>query len=216
MLGWSPGDDREIMTIDELINSFSLKGIQKKDAIFDESKLFWMNGHHIRQTSNEAILKYVKQELSDREIICPENYLIKVIKLLKPRAKVLNDFIETGNYFYEDPKKFDHKGIKKYLTNTDIWKYLIEFTQRLKSLANFDEETIETLLREYAEEEGISSAKIIHPVRLAISGKTATPGLFEMMVVLGKETTLRRLDTLLKKKHELLTFNSDMNMKDSE
>lgn len=216
LLGWSPGDDREIMSMDEIIKRFSLENIQKKSAIFDEAKLQWFNALYIRNLLDQTIFEYVTKELISRKILTEseavsrENYIREVIRLLKPRARLMTDFIDWGIYFYEDPKSFDNKGVQKYLKNSDIWNYLVEFTKSLQSLDDFTEESIETLLRNYAEEEGISAAKIIHPVRLAISGRTATPGLFEIMVILGKESVLRRLSSFVERRQKIIqTAHSD-------
>lgn len=219
LLGWSPGDDSELMSMDEIREKFSLDGISKKGAIFDEAKLTWMNSHYIRQLAEKEILAYVQHFIDQGAAVQPgkrsstktkrkkdfdENYLTRVITAMKDRANVLRDFVDSAEYFFEDPKKYDSKGVNKYLKNADIWVYLSEFTERMTGLSEYNETSIETLLRSFAEEKGISAAKIIHPVRLALTGKTASPGLFEMMDILGKETVLRRLTFFIKQQQEIL------------
>jgi glutamyl-tRNA synthetase len=208
LLGWSPGDDSEIMKVKELEEKFSLKGISKKEAVFDETKLAWMNSQYIREISEESLLnhleKYIQIKGYSNQRNFDKNYLKKIIKLMRNRAKVLSDFVESVNYFYEDPNKYDEKGINKYLKEADILINITEFTGRLEKLSKYNEESIENLLRLFAEEKNISSAKIIHPVRLAMTGQTASPGLFEVMNLLGKETVLRRLKIFLSKVENLL------------
>lgn len=208
LLGWSPGDDSEIMTLEEITKKFSLKGISKKGAIFDETKLIWMNGNYIREMPDEEILPYVIDYLKTRKFNAGDasnsDYLLSVIRLMKPRVEVLPDFIDSARYFFEDPADYDPKAVNKYLKNADIWIYLSEFIEQLDALSEYDQTNIENLLRAIAEERNISAAKIIHPVRLALTGKTASPGLFEMMEIIGKEAVLRRLNSLLSQKEEIM------------
>lgn len=208
LLGWSPGDDSEIMTIKELKEKFGLKGISKKEAVFDETKLTWMNGQYIREVSEEHLLNHLESYIQLKNYSFERNidkkYLKNLIKIMRNRAKVLSDFVESANYFFEDPKKYDEKGINKYLKEADILINITEFTERLEKLSEYNEESIENLLRLFAEEKNISAAKIIHPVRLALTGQTASPGLFEVMDLLGKETVLRRLKFFLLKVEKLL------------
>jgi glutamyl-tRNA synthetase len=214
LLGWSPGDDIEFMVIDELKKKFSFDGISKKGAVFDEVKLAWMNSHYIKQLPDSEILPFVKNLISrgidglpssaKSETDFDDSFLIRVITAMKDRAKVLPDFVNSARYFFSDPLNYDLKGVNKYLKNVDIWAYVSEFTERMTDLSEYSETSIETLLRSFAEEKGISAAKIIHPVRLALTGTTASPGLFEMMDILGKETVLRRLRFFIAEKDEIL------------
>lgn len=206
LLGWSPGDDSEIMSAAEINEKFSLKGISKKAAVFDQAKLQWMNGHYIRETSDKELASLVQQYLPGSGLPqnFPEDYLTDVVRLMKPRAKLLTDFVESARYFYEDPHKYDAKGVNKYLKHADIWDHISEFAERLAHSTDYHETAIEALLRSLAEEKAISAAKIIHPIRLALTGATASPGLFEMMVVLGKETVLRRLKHLIDQKDAMM------------
>ena len=219
LLGWSPADDSEIMSIEEIKGKFSLDGISKKGAIFDEAKLTWMNSHYIRQLPEREILAYVQDYISrgvgaqfvrgslaktKQKDDFDKNYLIRVITSMKDRAKVLPDFVDSAGYFFKDPKKYEPKGVNKYLRNADIWIYISEFTEKMTKLSEYNETSIETLLRSFAEEKGISAAKIIHPVRLALTGTTASPGLFEMMDILGKETVLKRLKFFIAQQQEIL------------
>ncbi len=206
LLGWSPGDDREIMSKEEILTAFSLKGISKNNAIFDEKKLLWMNGQYISRTSDEKLWSYVLDLLQERklmtlpEAVAQKAYILKVIGLLKNRVKLLTDFVDSGRYFFTDPTEFDPKGLRKYFKQPQSWNYLEEFKYRLENLKNFREDTIEESLRQFAEEKGVSASKIIHPLRLAVSGRTVTPGLFEVLAILGKETVVRRLKYFISNK----------------
>ena len=207
LLGWSPGDDKEIMSIKEITEKFGLEGILKKEAVFDEIKLAWMNGLFIREMSIEQIFNHFEKYLRLKESRIAEEfsevYLKNVIRLMKNRVKVLSDFIESADYFYQDPKKYDQKGINKYLKEVDILTNITEFMERLAKQSEYNETSIENLLRTIANEKNISAGNIIHPIRLALTGQTASPGLFEMMQILGKETVLRRLKSFLSKTKKL-------------
>ena len=207
LLGWSPGDDKEIMSIKEITEKFGLEGILKKEAFFDEIKLAWMNGLFIREMSIEQIFNHFEKYLRLKESRIAEEfsevYLKNVIRLMKNRVKVLSDFIESADYFYQDPKKYDQKGVNKYLKEVDILTNITEFMERLAKQSEYNETSIENLLRTIANEKNISAGNIIHPIRLALTGQTASPGLFEMMQILGKETVLRRLKSFLSKTKKL-------------
>lgn len=197
LLGWSPGDDREIMTKLELIESFSLKGIAKKSAVFDESKLIWMNGQYINQMEDGDILKKIVPILLERKLIdqsiANDAYIKSVISLLKPKIKKISDFADLGFYFFKDPEQYDNDAVKKHWSDSEVAGRLANAGTRLSNLNHFDAMRIENTVRNFAEELGISAAKLIHPIRLSLTGFGVSPGLFEMMEVLGKEVVLRRI-----------------------
>ncbi len=209
LLGWSPGDDREILSREEILQAFDLKGISKNNAVFDEKKLIWMNGQYIHQMPVEKLWPLVQELVVERglftkaQAIEQRQYLMQVIALLKTRVKLLPEFVDGARYFFEDPTTFDPKGLRKHLKTPQAWELLEAYTAELEQLTDFTEEPLETHLRAFAERHGVSAAKIIHPVRLAITGVTVTPGLFEVMTLLGKETVLRRLRYFLSRKEEL-------------
>ena len=212
LLGWSPGDDREILSRDEIIALFSLEGISKNNAVFDEKKLLWMNGQYIHNMPVEKLWPYVQELLIERgimektEAVERRHYIMQTIALLKTRVKLLTDFVDGARYFYQDPTTFDAKGLRKHLKTPEAWQLLEDYTQALETVPDFSEEALETHLRQFAEARGVSAAKIIHPVRLAITGVTVTPGLFEVMALLGRETVLRRLRAFLAQKETLQEY----------
>jgi glutamyl-tRNA synthetase len=197
LLGWSPGNDREIMTKQELIDNFSLQGISKKSAIFDEAKLIWMNGKYINQMSDDEILKKIVPLLKDKNLIneldINDVYIKRAISLLKPKIKKISDFADLGYYFFKDPDQYDQEAIKKYWQDQAVAVRLDNTSKRLSGLDLFNATNIENIIRNLAEELGIAAAKLIHPIRLALTGFGVSPGLFEVMEVLGKEAVLRRI-----------------------
>lgn len=206
LLGWSPNENIEILDRNNLIEMFELKKVAKKSAVFDEQKLAWINQQHIIKKKEEDLLEPIITLWKERGFLknpvtqTKRAWLIRVLKLLKIRAVYLNDFLELAQYFFEEPANFDTQGIKKYLKNEKIWVYLEITYNLLKKLSPFNQEAIENTIRGFAEKEDISAGKLIHPIRLAITGRTATPGLFEIMELIGKKTVLNRLRKFLNQK----------------
>ncbi|MEJ2536374.1 MAG: glutamate--tRNA ligase [Calditrichia bacterium] len=209
LLGWNPKDDREILSAGELIAAFSLEGISKKSAVFDHKKLAWLNQQYIIQTGSDKLLPQVAEFwqnagfIDSTEIKNKKDWLIRLIDLLKPRATYLADFIQLAEYFFHNPQTYDQEGLRKHLKNEAIWDVLSELVSHLEKTAEFNPETLEQQVRDLAEKHGLAAGRVIHPLRLALSGRTATPGLFEVMEMLGKDTVLRRLEIFLKSRDVL-------------
>jgi len=196
LLGWSPGKgDREIFSRQELIEVFSTAGIQPKSAVFDEVKLEWMNGEHLRALDDENALKYLMDQKGAIKV--SEEYLRKLLPLVRPRVRLPKDLFKGQSYFFEEPVSYDEKGVAKHLGNAESLALLKEYTDSLEAVAEFLPDVLEAHLREYAEAKGVKAGKIIHGVRLSLTGKTVSPGLFEMMDVLGREVVLKRLHRAL-------------------
>jgi glutamyl-tRNA synthetase len=198
LLGWAPGDDRELMAKHDIIKSFSLKRVSPKAAVFDEKKLEWMNGHYLRESPvssifNEVVQKWEKQGLIKKSDQYDNAYLKTIIGLLKDRVKKVNDIAHQADYFFEDPREYDAKAVKKHFKGESsmVLKHLAE---KLGTLTVFDQISLEKVYREMADELNLSAGKLIHPTRLAISGVSVGPGLFEMMEVLGKEKVINRIN----------------------
>jgi glutamyl-tRNA synthetase len=201
LLGWSPGDDRELMEIDEIVNSFSLSRVNPKSAVFDEKKLQWMNRHYINLMSTHEIVSYLIQSFDKKDNISLNKieyeYLIKVIEILKPKVYRITDFIELGSYFFTDPVEYDEKARKKYWKDNTISDKFVALHNELGTIVDFNTENIENVIRNLAEKLEISAAKIIHPTRLAVTGSGVSPGLFETLEILGKDTVLRRINNAI-------------------
>jgi glutamyl-tRNA synthetase len=197
LLGWSPGDDREIMTRDELVACYDIRRVLKKSSVFDEDKLKWMNGQHIRMLDDNELLRRVRPYQPDDLADVTEDHCRAVIPLMKERMVLLTDFFEHGRYFWRDPEDYDADGVAKRW-KSGIPEMLATLLPMLET-ADFAPEALETLIREAAERSGMGAGKVIHPIRLALTGATASPSLFDMMAVLGRETCLRRLRSALER-----------------
>jgi Glutamyl- and glutaminyl-tRNA synthetases len=205
LLGWSPGlgDEREKMSRKELIEAFSLEHISPKAAVFDEKKLEWMNGRYLEEASAEALVGDVALLWKEKGMIGQERssndpYLKTVVGLLKGRSKRLNELADSAGYFFNDPEKYEEKAEKKYFTK-DAAGILSAVKDKVSASGTFTQESLEQIYREIAGAAGLSSGALIHPTRLAISGVSFGPGLFELMEVLGRETVLRRIEKAIDK-----------------
>jgi len=189
LLGWSPGEDREIITLDEAIKNFLLERVNKTPAIFDLDKLNWINSQYIKTADDERLTDLILSLLkykTDRE------YLRSVVKLFKIRITTLKDFVLWSDYFFKKRVKIEAEAKERYLSE-DLSYEFNRLIERFEGLSFFDPETVETAFRGLTEELGIESRQLIHPVRAALTGRTIGPGLFEIISVLGKERVIERL-----------------------
>lgn len=198
LLGWSPGGDREFFSLPELIELYSLDRLSQTPSIFDFKKLEWMNMEYINKMSDEQLLDRILSLHEPRTMNHESReYMLKVVNLLKPRMHKLTDFMEVGNYFFEDPKEYDKKGEDEWFKLPETHERLTLVKDRLSKLEEFSVEKIESSVRELAEELSIKAALLIHPIRLALTGKTGGPSLFHIIETLGKERVIRRIEKTL-------------------
>lgn len=198
-LGWNPGDEREIFFMEQLVQEFNLERVGKSGAVFNIEKMNWLNQQHIKLKTNEELAQLIKPHIKSVQLAnLNDNYFFKVIGLLKERLAFPKDFVEMSEYFFRNPESFDEGGLKKYW-EPETHNHLKLFADRLESLLEYSHTSIETALRQLAEELQIKPTKLIHPTRLALSGRTVGPGLFEMMELLGKEIVVWRLRRAVEK-----------------
>jgi len=199
LLGWSPGDGREIMSKEELIAAFSMERVNAANPVFDEQKLEWMNGEYIRKFSDEELLERVFPFLEKAGLVKPDmktalrGYLLKVISLLKERCRLLTDFAGLGDYFFKEEFEYDPKGTEKQFADPKAAERLTKVAGVWKELEPFSKGITEDALRILSEKEGEKAAAFIHPIRLAITGKTMGPSLFDIVETLGRDRVLARL-----------------------
>ena len=172
---------------------FDINKIQKKGAVYDEKKLHWVAGQHMIRKSEKNLLNEIREDDSNWQKHSKDTYIFSVLKLMKIRAKTLNELKEACAYFFSDPKDFDENAIIKRWKDKSVNKLINNFITRLEKLSNWSQKDLDESLRDTAQEMAVSAAKLIHPVRLAVSGQSHGPGLFELIELLGKMTTLRRL-----------------------
>jgi glutamyl-tRNA synthetase len=196
LLSWAPGDNREVIDSEEAVRLFDIKNVNKTAASFDPDKLNWMNNQYLKGASPESLADTVipmlmakgliRQDKPDRE------YILALVKLFQARLTTLNDFPDWADFFFVDEVSFDPAAKEKYLAK-DLSQEFKLFVQRLGLLDPFDIPGIEASFRALVQELGVESKTLIHPIRVALTGKTVGPGLFEVIYYLGKERTQKRL-----------------------
>ncbi len=203
LLGWNPGDNREIMPVNELIDAFDLSRLTKANSLFDRSKLLAFNTEHIKMASPEKLLQHFRAYL--RAVESPVNSgddekLLKIIKLCEG-ARSLVDIERKSRFLFLDNSEiqYDSKAVKKVLLKNDGLAMLAIVRDKLAAMDELTEQAIEDMLRFLAEEKQVGLGKVAQPLRVAICGTTISLPIFESVQMLGKEDTLTRIDTTLKK-----------------
>ena len=200
LLGWSPGDDRELMSRADLIESFTLEGISGGNAVFNTEKLDWMNGQYIgRMTTAELALAVrpllAAVGLETQPVVTDEQAFGRLLELLRPRAKRLTDFVEQAQPLLHEPAEYE-PAAEKHLSVPGLADHLEALANVLRTVEPFTESAAEAALRGVASERNVKAGALIHATRVAVTGRTASPGLFEVLVLLGRERTLARLARL--------------------
>jgi glutamyl-tRNA synthetase len=199
LLGWSPGDDRELMSRDELVASFSLEGISGGNAVFNVEKLDWMNGQYITRAPVAELSAAMAPFLVEAGVAVPPDaaWWNRLLELLRPRAKRLPDVIELARPFLVDMVEYDAVAVEQHLSSPDIGTHLAALAEALRNTDPFDEPHVEAAVRGTAAERGIKAGALIHATRVALTGRTTSPGLFEVIVLLGRERSAVRLERLV-------------------
>lgn len=199
LLGWSPGNDREIFDKGDLIEAFSLGGISGGNAVFNPEKLEWFNQQHMQRLPDEEIARRIEPLLRERGLWrdafdgAERAWLLSLIELLKPRVKRLHDFADETPYLFGDDVVFDEAAVAKHLAADGAREMLAALADRLAAVALFDHASLDAFVRGYAVERGVKLGALVHPARVALTGRSVSPGLFEIMELLGRDRTLKRL-----------------------
>jgi glutamyl-tRNA synthetase len=200
LLGWSPGDDREILNRRELIELFSLEGVGKANAVFGLDKLDWFNGQYIRNASAEILRKMVRRELISAKIwdeatVAPDS-LDAILDLLKNRARKLSDFSGNFKSFFTDDFVYDEAAAAKFLADPKLKELVPALLHQYNENDAFTLPSTEETLRLLAEKKGVKAGLLINALRVGLTGQGVAPGLFEVMLALGRQRTLGRLQRL--------------------
>jgi glutamyl-tRNA synthetase len=204
LLGWNPGGDRELMTLQEMIDLFSLERVNKKGAVFDTEKLLWMNSQYLWAMPAEDVLPLVAPFLveeglvAEGEVEARRETLLWLVELLKPRSRTPREIARQARVYLADAVEYDPDAVAKH------WKDATETAQRLhavrRALAEVEPwapQAVEGALREAAERAGAGFGKVAQPLRVALTGSAASPGIDQVAAVLGRNMVLRRIDAAL-------------------
>ena len=201
LLSWAPGNNRELIALKEAIELFDLSGVNKTAATFDLKKLGWINNQYLKNEDSEKLADEIIPMLIAKGYINKDNfdrnYIVSLVKLFQPRMSVVNDFPEWADFFFMDELKIDPAAAEKHL-NKDLSREFKLLLERLRALKDFDIVSIEESFRSLVAELGIEAKVLIHPLRVALTGKTVGPGLFEAMYYLGLERISKRLGKFIK------------------
>jgi glutamyl-tRNA synthetase len=197
LLGWSPGDDREILTRDDASAIFDLSDVNKAPAVFDQEKLLWMNGQYMIHATAGELYPPLRPFLGDNAPALDD--VRDVLELNKTRARTLKDLAALMHPYLagDDEVTYEEDAVRKHLKGDDLAQRLSELRDTLARTDPFDVTSSEQALRALAESRGVSAARYIHPLRVALLGVAASPPIFDVAVTLGKESSLRRLQRLI-------------------
>ena len=199
LLGWAPGNDQEMFDDEGLIQAFSLQGISKANAVFNAEKLAWFNAQYIARLPHDKLAEHLKPEYmkaglwrnsfekEDRE------WFRSLVDLYRPRAKVLEDFPRQSRIFLTDHVEFDPAAVEKFLKDENARANLNTLAAQLETLPEFNHHSIEETVRGLAAELAIKPGSLMNPARVALTGQSVAPGLFDVMLLFGREKTVRRL-----------------------
>lgn len=193
LLGWSPADDKEILSLDEMAKEFDLNKVHKAGARFSKEKAEWFNHQYIQKTSDEDLLNILKN--SDLNLTLSDDRLLKVIKLMKERATFPKDIYENGKFFFEAPTSYDEKASKK-AWNDETSAILGELASNLEG-ADFNAENLKQTVHDFAENKGLGMGKVMMPLRLSLVGELKGPDVPDIMELLGKEETISRINNAI-------------------
>ena len=196
LLGWNPGTEQELFTPGELIEAFSLERVGKSGVQFDVDKLDWYNEQHIRRMDAEEFADAVRPYIVKEEYPITRERLLAITNLVQDRVAKVRDVVTEHRYFFEDPDAYNPECVEKRWTPQSA-ELLEALANVYKAAPAFNRDVVEQGMREVADEFDVGLGKVIHPVRLAISGRTHGPGIFDLVVLMGRKTTLHRINAVI-------------------
>ena len=232
LLGWSPGNDQEFFTRDELVAAFSLEGISSSDAVFNPEKLEWFSAQHIARMPAAELVRRIEPRLREaglwpvkwspgssfdpsnnsgspratprgdsradaalaQDRLDPGAWLARLVELLRPRAKRLTDFVDKGRPFLVDDVEYDADAVKKHLSSPDALAHLAAVRDTCAAAEAFTAAALEPAIRALADARGVKAGVLIHPTRVAVVGRAESPGIFEVLELLGRDRAIARMD----------------------
>jgi len=200
LLGWSPGGDREVMTMEEMIELFTPDGLQRKAAIFDPKKLEWMNGQHLSRTPLDELEPRVTPAMISAGLVTSETvaarreWYMSLLDLLRVRARTIDDIVRQAEPYFRDTITYDPEAIAKNWKDLSAAADILEAARAsLEKAPEWNPEVLEVTLRGLAESLGTSAGKVFQPLRVALTGLGVSPGIFEVLVMQGRDLSLKRI-----------------------
>ena len=198
LLGWSPKDNREKIDIDEVVKLFELEKINRRNAAFDLDKCFWLNGQYIAQMSLDRFIELARPFLKRADIeVSDRDYLRAVLAIVKEKIKLLSDVPEWTRYFFTEQYEFDPAAVEKVFGKPEAAERLVALRDEFAKIENWTVEKIESTLKTLAQKIGCKTGDLVHPARVAVSGRSIGPSLYHMLEVMGKKRVLARFDRMI-------------------
>ena len=192
LLGWNPGTEEELFALDDMAEAFSLDGVGASGVQFDIDKLRWVNEHYVRDLSVEELAEKAQPFVEAEGYEVSDERLRTICSLVQERIQVVPEVVTDNRYFFEDPEEYDPEGVEQRWTDESA-DLLSAYADELEDLDSFDTDTLETVLRDLADEKDVGAGAIIHPSRLAVSGRTYGPGVFGLLAAVGQDACIRRM-----------------------
>jgi glutamyl-tRNA synthetase len=200
LLGWSPKDNREKIDIDEVVKLFELEKINRRNAAFDLDKCFWLNGQYVAQMSLDRFIELARPFLEKAKIdISNDKYLREVLAIVKEKIKLFKDVPEWTSYFFTENYEFDSEAVQKVFDKSEAVSRLKALHEEFAKVDKWDFQALESALKSLAQKLGCKTGDLVHPARVAVSGRSVGPSLYHMLEVMGKERVLKRFDRMMTK-----------------
>ena len=191
LLGWNPGTDQELFTLDELVKLFDLERVHKAGAKFDPEKNKWFNHQYYTRQDNQTIAKEFNHSLIERGINKPAEYVEQVVGLVKERATFTSELWDLSDFFFTAPSQYDEKAVKNWKEDTGA--LMIEVSEVINNTLDFSSQNLEDVIKAWINEKGVGMGKVMQPLRLSLVGSLKGPHLFDIMALIGKEETVNRI-----------------------
>lgn len=191
LLGWNDGTEKEIYSLEELVENFDLSRVNKSGAKFDPEKNKWFNHQWLITKSDVELAKLFFPILEEKNIVTNIDYVEKVVALVKDRANFVTEFYDLADFFFKAPTEFDPKALKNFKEDTNT--LLEQVAEVLKSISDFDAKNIENIVKNWISEQDLPMGKIMQPLRVKIVGAMKGPDLFEIIAMIGKEEAIKRI-----------------------
>jgi glutamyl-tRNA synthetase len=204
LLGWSPGNDIEVMTVEEMIRLFSTEGLLRKAAVFDPQKLEWMNGQHLTLMPADRLEPRVTPAVvmaglaTAEHLSARRSWYLSLLELLKVRARTIDDIVRQAEPYFSDEVTYDPDAVaKQWKDRNATAELLVAVRDRLSALDTWAPEAMEASLRSLAEARNVAAGKLFQPLRVALTGVSVSPGIFDVLGLLGRERSLQRIEQAL-------------------
>jgi len=197
LLGWAPSDDRELFTVDELIKEFSLERMGLSAGRFDLKKIQWLNGQHIRMLSREALLDRLLPVLRNAGLDVdskPRDWLLEIVAICQEKLRTLNDIVAQADFFFAEPCEYEEKAAQKHWAKDGAMADMRLLADAMRAVELWTPDALHAVYNALAERLGSGLGRLVHPTRLALTGKSVGPGLFELATLLGRETCIARME----------------------